>query len=87
MVLMNLFARQQWIIDIENRFTDMGRGEEKVRCMERVTWKLTLPYKMDSQQEFAVYLRELKQGLCDNLEGWVGEEIQEGGDICTPMAD
>ena len=23
---------------------DMGRGEERVRCVERVTWKLTLPY-------------------------------------------
>ena len=23
---------------------DMGRGEERVRCMERVTWKVTLPY-------------------------------------------
>ena len=23
---------------------DMGRQEERVRCMERVTWKLTLPY-------------------------------------------
>ena len=21
-----------------------GRGEEKVSCMKRVTWKLTLPY-------------------------------------------
>ena len=30
--------------DIENRLIDMGRGEERVRCMERVTWKLTLPY-------------------------------------------
>ena len=29
---------------IENRLTDMGRGEERARCMERVTWKLTLPY-------------------------------------------
>ena len=28
----------------ENRLMAMGRGEEKVRCMERVTWKLTLPY-------------------------------------------
>ena len=28
--------------DIANRFMDMGRGEEKVRHMERVTWKLTL---------------------------------------------
>ena len=29
--------------------------------------------------------------LCDNLEGWDGvgggKEIQEGGDICIPMAD
>ena len=23
---------------------DTGRGEERVRWMERVTWKLTLPY-------------------------------------------
>ena len=30
--------------DIENRFMAMGRGEERVRCMERVTGKLTLPY-------------------------------------------
>ena len=30
--------------DIENRLTDMGRGEERVRSMERVTWKFTLPY-------------------------------------------
>jgi len=27
----------------KNRLVDMGRGEERVRCMERVTWKLTLP--------------------------------------------
>ena len=70
---------------------DMGRGQERVRCMERVTWKLTFPCEMDSQQEFAVCLRELKQGLCINLEGWDGEgygkEVQKGGDICIPMAD
>ena len=30
--------------DIENRLMDTGRGEERVRCMARVTWKLTLPY-------------------------------------------
>ena len=28
----------------ENRFMDTGRGEERVRCMQRVTWTLTLPY-------------------------------------------
>ena len=27
----------------ENRLMDMGRWEERVRCMERVTWELTLP--------------------------------------------
>ena len=31
-------------MDIENKLMDMGRGEERVRCMDRVTWKLTLPY-------------------------------------------
>ena len=43
-VLKNLFAGQQW----RNRHREMtyghGRGEERVRCMERVTWKLTVPY-------------------------------------------
>ena len=29
--------------------------------------------KIDSQGEFAVWLRKLKQGLCINLEGWDGE--------------
>ena len=70
---------------------DTGERGERVSCMERVTWKLTLPYKMDSQQEFAVWLRKLKQGLCINLEEWDGEgdgrEFQEGGDICVLMAD
>jgi len=28
----------------ENELMDMGRGEKRVRCMERVIWKLTLPY-------------------------------------------
>ena len=30
--------------DIENRHMDMGTGEERVRHMETVTWKLTLSY-------------------------------------------
>ena len=47
--------------------------------------------KIESQQEFAVWLRKLKLGLCINLEGWDGEgdgrRIQKGGDICIPMAE
>ena len=46
--------------------------------------------------EFAVWLKKLKQGLCNNLVEWDGagdgREVQEerdiqGGDICIPMAD
>ena len=40
----------------------------------------TIICKTDSQQEFAVWLRELNQGLCINLEGWDGE-VQVGDDI------
>ena len=47
--------------------------------------------KIDSQQEFALWLRKLKQGLSMKLEGWDGEgdrrEVQKGGDIYISMAD
>ena len=44
MVLKNLFTGSNGETDIEKRLMDMRRGEERVRCMEGVTWKLTLPY-------------------------------------------
>ena len=48
-------------------------------------------YKIDSQREFAVWLRKLKQGFYIKLEGWVVKkdrrEFQKGGGICIPMAD
>ena len=31
--------------------------------------------KIDSQREFAVWLKKLKQGLCINLEGRMGREM------------
>ena len=47
--------------------------------------------KIDSQQEFAIWLRKLKQGLYINLDGWDGEgdrrELQKRGNICIHMAD
>ena len=43
MLLKNLLTGLQFR-NIENRPMDMGRGEERVRYMERVTWKLILPY-------------------------------------------
>ena len=48
-------------------------------------------YKIDSQREFAIWLRKLKQGLFINLEGWDVEwdrrEFQKGGNIWIPVAD
>ena len=47
--------------------------------------------KKDSQWEFAVWLRELKQRLYNNQERWDGEgdrmEVHEGEDIGISMAD
>ena len=47
--------------------------------------------KIDSQQEFVVWLKKLKQGPCINLGGWDGEgdgrQVQKGGYKCIPMAD
>ena len=47
--------------------------------------------EIDSQWEFALCLRKLKQGLCINLDRWDGEgdgrEVQKGGDTCISMAD
>ena len=44
MVLKNLFTGQQWRNRHREQTYDMGREEESVRCMERVTWKLTSPH-------------------------------------------
>ena len=47
--------------------------------------------KIDSQQEFAIWLRKLKHKFCVNLEWWDGEEdgieVQKTGDIRILMAD
>jgi len=70
---------------------DMGRGEERVRCMESNMETYITICKIDSQQEFTVWLKKFKQGLCTDLEGWDGEggrrEVQKGGAICLPIAD
>ena len=44
--------------------------------------------KIDSQWEFAIWLWELKQDLCDNVEVWDGEgDGREGGNMGVPMTD
>ena len=68
---------------------DMGRGGEMYGKSNMETY-ITI-CKIESQWEFAGWLRKLKQGLCINLERWDGEgdgkEVQKGRDICIPMAD
>ena len=71
---------------------DMGRGEGEGEMYGKSNMETYITIsKIDSPQEFAVWLRKLKQGLCINLEGWDeegdGREVQKGGDICIPMAD
>ena len=92
MVLKNLLTGQQW----RNRYREQtyGQGERggegEMYGKSNMDTYITI-CKIDSQQEFAICLRKLKQGLCINLERWDGEgderELQKGGDICTPMAD
>ena len=92
MVLKNLFTGQQW--RNRNREQTYGHGErgaegEKYGKSNMETYSTIR--KTDSQREFAVWLRKLKQGLCVNLEVQEeegdGREVQKGGDICIPMAD
>ena len=41
MVLMKLFAGQQWKYrHREQTYGHVSRGKERMGCMERVTWKL-----------------------------------------------
>ena len=91
MVPKNLFAGQQW----RNRHGEQtyGHGERggEGKMYEKSNMETYITIcKIDSQQEFAIWLRKLKQGLCINLEGWDGEregkEVQKGGDICISMA-
>ena len=57
--------------DIENRLMDTGGVEEGGGEMYGESNRETyiIIRKIDSQWEFAVCLRKLKQGLCINLEG------------------
>ena len=58
--------------------------------MERVTWKLTLPYTKQIANGNLLY-GSGKTGALYQPRGVDGEgdggEAQKGGDICIPMAD
>ena len=67
-----------------------GEEEEGVMYGETNMEAYNTICKTDSQWEFALWLRELKQGFCDNLEGRGGEgdgKAQEEGDMGVPVAD
>ena len=78
MVLKDLFTGQQW----RNRHREQTYGQEErgEECemyrKSNMEADITI-CKIDSQQEFAVWFRKLKQGLCITLEGWDGQEMGE----------
>ena len=88
MVLKNLFTGQQW--RNRQRIDLWTRGQGEMYGESNMKTYITI-WKIESQREFALCLRKLKQGLCVNLEGWDGagdrREVQRGGNICIPMAD
>ena len=92
MVLKNLLTGQQWRNKHREYIYGHGErgGEGEMYEESNMETYITI-YKIESQWEFAVCLRKLKQGLCINLEGWDregdGREVQKGGDICMPMGD
>ena len=92
MVLNNLFTRQQWRNrHREQTYGHREKGEEGEMYGESNMEAHITICKINSQREFAVCLRKLKQGLCNNLDRWDregrGREVQEGGHTCIPMAD
>ena len=53
---------------------EVQRGGESEMYGKNNMETYTIICKIDSQREFAVWLRKLKQGLCVSLRGWDGEE-------------
>ena len=52
---------------------DMGGGEEMYGESDTEIYNTIC--KIESQWEFAIWLKELKQGHCDRLKGGMGKEM------------
>ena len=67
-----------------------GWGEERVGCMETVTWKHVTICKLDNHN-FLYDSGNSNRGSVINLEEWDvggdGREVQVAGNIYTLMAD
>ena len=70
---------------------DMVRGDEEEEGGMYRDSNMKTYISIDSQRECAIRLREVKLGLCNNLEGWGreggGRDDQVGGDVCISMTD
>ena len=75
MVLKNLFTGQQWRNRQRTDSWTWERGGEGEMCGKSNMEMYITICKINSQWEFAVWLRKLKQGPCINLEGWIGREM------------
>ena len=81
MVLENLFAGHQWRNRHGEYFYGHGEtgGEGEIYGKSNMETYITM-CKIDSQWEFAVWLRKLKKrGLCVYLEGW--DQEGDGGGV------
>ena len=74
MLLKSLFTGQQWRNSHREYTYGHGErgGEGEMYGKSNMEIYITI-CKVDSQWEFGVWLRKLKQGLCINLEMWHGE--------------
>ena len=70
---------------------DMGKGEESVRCKERVTWKLILPYVKQTANGNLLYgSGNSNRGSVSTWRGGMRREMGgsfKRGDVCIPMTD
>ena len=87
-VLMILFVGQQR--RCRHTLYIVGEGDGGIIWVSSIEI-YTLPYVKQRASENLLYdARNPKSVICDNLGGWDGEgggkEVQEGGDICIPMA-
>ena len=70
---------------------DMGRGENRVKCTERVTWKFILPYiKKIANRNLLCGSGNSNRGSVSTYKGGMGREIggrfkREGIYVCPWM--